>query len=385
MTQSSVKHVIIIGGGPTGLLLASLLHDQEVPVTIIEKRRKMTRTRRVKLLERILSYNTVSDELYLFSESQLQERRKAIVSIEENLFRIIANWLEITTPLQHIQETLANYYTLANREIRFSDQYDFSKDLDILDYHPNTIVVDCTGYHSVLRNLILPNNRVDQFIEYVLICTFIYEDRYICNELCKYYKNQNTKKFQIIPSIDDTYSTGERQTHVTCLITIEKPLYEQLSKIQHITYDYLKENQNEIYDDLNTFLTNLSTGNLNKIRFDTMEFISIPLQVYRARQLTHTVNNTDLNQHWILMGDAAMGGPYFQSISMGFESAIYFAYLFKNTGGDIQQMLKKYEEYVDKLWLTLQTRTRKIQRNKQILQALCANDLDEILKKIKIY
>ncbi|CAF1271552.1 unnamed protein product [Adineta steineri] len=385
MTQSSIKHVLIIGGGPTGLLLAGLLRDQNVPVTVIEKRREMTRTRCVKLLERILSYNTVSDELYLFSESQLEERRKAIKSMKPKLFKIIANWLEITTPLQHIQETLANYYTSADDQIRFSDQYDFSKNLDILDYHPNTIVIDCTGYHSVLRNLILPNNRVDRFIEYVLICTFIYEDRYICNELCKYYKNQNTKKFQIIPAIDDTYTTGERQTHVTCLITIETPLYKQLSKIGRITYDYLKENQNEIYDDLNTFFSNLSTGNLNKIHFDTMEFICIPLQVYRARKFTHTVNNNDLNQHWVLMGDAAMGGPYFQSISMGFESAIYFAYLFKNTNGNTQDMLKLYEEYVDRLWLTLQIRTREIQRNKQILQALCANDTPGILNKIRTY
>ncbi|CAF1407509.1 unnamed protein product [Adineta steineri] len=385
MTQSSIKHVLIIGGGPTGLLLASLLRDQNVPVTVIEKRREMTRTRCVKLLERILSYNTVSDEFYLFSESQLEERQKAIKSMKPELFDTIADWLEVFTPLQRIQETLANYYAEAKGQILVGDQYDFSQNLNILNLHPNTIVVDCTGYHSVLRNLILPNNRVDRFIEYVLICTFIYEDRYVCNELCKYYKNQNTKKFQIIPAIDDTYMTGERQTHVTCLITIETPLYEQLSKIRRITYDYLKENQNDIYDDLNTFLSNLSTGNLNKIHFDTMEFICIPLQLYRARKSTHTVNNNDLNQHWILMGDAAMGGPYFQSISMGFESAIYFAYLFKNTDGDIQQMLKKYEEYVDKLWLTLQIRTREIQRNKQILQALCTKDIDETLKKIRTY
>ncbi|CAF1015790.1 unnamed protein product [Adineta steineri] len=385
MNQSSIEHVLIIGGGPTGLLLASLLRDQNMAVTVIEKRREMTRTRCVKLLERILSYNKASDELYLFSESQLEERRKAIKSMKPKLFRIIADWLEITTPLQRIQETLASYYTSADDKILFGDQYDFSKNLNVLGHHPNTIVVDCTGYHSVLRDHIVPNNRVDQFIEYVLICTFIYEDKYVCNELCKYYKNQNTKKFQIIPAIDDTYMTGERQTHVTCLITIETPLYEQLSKIRRITYDYLKENQNGIYDDLNTFLSNLSTGNLNKIHFDTMEFICIPLQVYRAGKLTHTVNDNNLNQHWILMGDAAMGGPYFQSISMGFESAIYFAYLFKNTNGDIQQMLKQYEEYVDKLWLTLQIRTREIQRNKQILQALCANDLDEILKKIRTY
>jgi hypothetical protein len=30
----------------------------------------------------------------------------------------------------------------------------------------------------------------------------------------------------------------------------------------------------------------------------------------------------------MLIGDAAMSGPYFQSISIGYEAAIYFAYIF---------------------------------------------------------
>lgn len=345
----------------------------------------MTRTRCVKLLQRILSHNRPSDEIELLSESQAEVRRKAIESIQPKLFNTIANWLDIFTPLQGIQEKLLNYYTAARGKVLFGNQYDFSSNLAVLDHHPNTIVIDCTGYHSVLRNHITPDNRVDRFIEYVLICTFIYEDRYVCNELCKYYKNQNTKKFQFIPAIDDTYSTGERQTHVTCLVTVEASLYEELSKVRRITYDYLKENQKEIHDDLDTFLSNLSTGDLEKIHLSTMEFICIPLQVYRARKLTHTVESNDLNQHWVLMGDAAMGGPYFQSISMGFESAIYFAYLFKQMKGDMESMLTKYEEYVDKLWLLLQIRTREIQRNKQILQSLCVNDRDAILNKIKTY
>jgi 2-polyprenyl-6-methoxyphenol hydroxylase-like FAD-dependent oxidoreductase len=124
---------------------------------------------------------------------------------------------------------------------------------------------------------------------------------------------------------------------------------------------------------------------MRKIHFDTMEFIALPLQLYRARKMTHSVNDNDLNQHWVLLGDAAMGGPYFQSISMGFEAAIYLAYIFEHMKGNVEEMMSKYEYYMEKLWLAIQIRSQEIQRNKQILQLMCADDRNAILEKIKVY
>jgi 2-polyprenyl-6-methoxyphenol hydroxylase-like FAD-dependent oxidoreductase len=356
-----------------------------VRVTIIEKRPEITRKRRIKLSGQLLLSSMISDEICLFSESQIEERQKAIESMKLELFTMTTSWLELCTPIQTIQEVLKNYYTSSGGEIFAGDQYDFSKNLDSLQYYRNTFIIDCTGYHSVLRDHIQPNNRIGRLVEYVLICTFIFDDRYECNELCKYYKNKNTKKFRVIPSIDDTYMMGERQTNVTCLITIDKNIFEQLSTMRSLTYGYLEEHQREIYDDLNIFLNNLTAGDISKIRFDTMEFIALPLNIYRAKKLTHSLNDNNLNQHWILMGDAAMGGPYFQSISMGYEAAIYFAYLFKHMGGNIQQMLTKYEDYMERLWLKLQIHSKEIQKNKLILQAMCADDQNAVLNTIKIY
>lgn len=355
-------------------------------VTIVEKRPKNTRIRRVKLLGQLLLSEQTVDEIYVFSDQQIEERQKAIASMKSELHDLTVSLVEVSIPILTIQENLKTYYTSSGGQIYAGDQYDFSENLNSLQHYPNTLIIDCTGYHSVLRDHIQPNNRTIRFIEYVLMWTFVFDDRYECNELCKYYKNWNTQRFQVIPSINNTYITGERQTHITCLITIDENIFNQVSRIKPLTYDYLKQHHREVYDDLNIFLNNLSNGDISKIHFDdTMEIVALPLEVYRAKRTVHTVNNTDINQHWILMGDAAMGGPYFQSISTGFEAAIYFAYLFKHRQGNIQQMLAKYEEYMEKLWLKIQIRSKEIHKNKQILQALCVHDQDKILNMSKIY
>ncbi|UJR32418.1 hypothetical protein I4U23_019880 [Adineta vaga] len=383
--KSGISRVLIMGAGPTGLLMGCLMRDQGIPVTILEKREEMTRTRCVKLLGGILSTDELAGGIHLFTENQIEERQKAIESIESKLFTKLTSWLELCTPLQTIQQSLKEYFTSSGGQISVGAQYDMSKNLESLRHYSDTLIVDCTGYHSVLRNHIQPDNLLLRFVEYVLICTFTFDDRYECNELCKFYKNRNTRKFRVIPAIDDTYRTGKRQTLVTCLITIDDTIFRQMPKRESLTYNYLKKHHCDIYDDLNIFLNNLSSEQTHKIHFDTMEFIALPLQVYRAKKMTHSFENQELNQHWVLLGDAAMGGPYFQSISMGYEAAIYLAYLLKHTQNDMEQMMSKYECYMEKLWLALQIRSKEIQRNKQILQYLCANDRNAILEKIKVY
>ena len=78
---------------------------------------------------------------------------------------------------------------------------------------------------------------------------------------------------------------------------------------------------------------------IDKIRQETngelvgdLEIIRIPLNLYRARNATsrpwrkagpgdHPFTSSPV----FLVGDAAIGSPYFQSISLGFESAMYLA------------------------------------------------------------
>lgn len=357
-------------------------------VTIFEKRAENTRSRPVKLSGRILDIDLANDEINFFSEDQLNEREKAIESMKKELFIKTVGWLEMTTPIQRIQEELKEYFTSSGGIIHTGAQYEISKTKNLLLDYPGALVIDCTGYHSVLRDQIQPDNRITRFAEYVIVWTFKINDRYECNEKCKYYKNRNTLNYQVIPSVDDTYvdkSQTTRLTHVTCLVTINKDTFDRVSQEKPLTFDFLQENFPDICRDMATFLDNMAGDNIKRFPIDVMEFIALPLHVYRAKKTTHTFEPDGLNQTWVLMGDAAIGGPYFQSISVGYESAVYFAYIFKRMKGNVEQMLAKYENYMEKLWFTIQVRSKEIQRNKEILKALITNDVDAILSNLKIY
>ena len=103
-------------------IIGCFLRDQRIHVTIAEKRREITRTRRVKLSGRILRLHTINDDIYIFSEKQIVERQAAIESMKLELFNKTVGWLELSTPLQNIQEEHKQYYISSGGRLLVGDQ-----------------------------------------------------------------------------------------------------------------------------------------------------------------------------------------------------------------------------------------------------------------------
>ncbi len=120
-------------------IIGCLLRDQLIHVTITEKRREITRTRRVKLSGRILRLNTINDDIYIFSEKQIVERQAAIESVKLELFNKTVGWLELSMPLQNIQEELKQYYISSGGHLLVGDQYDFGKSFVL--FHQSIIFI----------------------------------------------------------------------------------------------------------------------------------------------------------------------------------------------------------------------------------------------------
>jgi hypothetical protein len=87
-----------------------------------------------------------------------------------------------------------------------------------------------------------------------------------------------------------------------------------------------------------------------------------------------------------LLGDSAIGSPYFQSISLGFECAMFLAQLIaQRVQRDLspRTMFSRYEQYVYKQWLRVYVRSKLIKHNKDLLQ--CIDDTFALLEKLHLY
>src|SRR5690606_34902397 len=102
-----------------------------------------------------------------------------------------------------------------------------------------------------------------------------------------------------------------------------------------------------------------------------IDIIRIPLDLYRARNVT--------SRKWLpfkreehpfagapvyLAGDSAIGSPYFQSISLGFECAMFLAGLLGQRDLPLAEAFNRYEDYMYKQWIRVYMRSKMIKHNK---------------------
>jgi hypothetical protein len=121
-----------------------------------------------------------------------------------------------------------------------------------------------------------------------------------------------------------------------------------------------------------------------------MEIVRIPLVLYRARNATsrkylaathgdHPFASTPV----FLTGDSAIGSPYFQSISLGFECAMFLAGLIAQRELPLRDVLDRYELHIYKQWLRVYMRSKMIKHNKDLFETI--DDKFALLEKLHIY
>ena len=115
----------------------------------------------------------------------------------------------------------------------------------------------------------------------------------------------------------------------------------------------------------------------------------IPLNLYRARNATNRAwlpagasDHGFARARVFLAGDSAIGSPYFQSISLGFECATCLAGLLAR-GAPMRETMDRYESYIYKQWLRVYMRSRLIKHNKDIFESV--DDPVAVLEKLHIY
>ena len=403
-TLPPAVRVHVLGAGPVGLAVAALLQSNDrFSVHLYEKRRDYTRTRMVQLApylvaDSVASYCTdyIDGESVeaIFEPSELAEGLTFRQSIPSDLMGLLREWTLGFCPLNHIERSLSDLIDArqANPVQRTTVVVTAQDAMTMLQ--PGDVLVDCTGTNSLLRDPLVPgtgavNGEANTFrlhLEYALVITFLYSQAYDCNEYCKYYKNIENAYYKFIPALNRTYYDG-RITHVTGIVSIPAEDYEQMPS--RFDGQWLRSNFPRVAQSMDRFIAKIKTETGGEMVGD-MEIVRIPLDLYRARNATSLqLRRAETGDHpfgrspVFLVGDSAMGSPYFQSISLGFECAMFLTGLLAQRDLSLTAMLDHYERFIYKQWLRVLMRTKMIKHNKDLFH--CVGDNFALLEKLHIY
>jgi len=396
--------VHIIGAGPVGLLLAALLQSMEgFSIRLYEKRPKYTRTRMVKLSSFLVADSVESycvdyidgeNVEAVFDVAELQESLAFRKSIPDDLMALIRGWVQGFCPLNSIEQSLSNLIDSrgSNGVERISTN--ITEDQAIAMLGPGDILIDSTGCKSLLRDHLVPGpatgskdaNTFNVQLEYAIVVTFVYGQEYQCNEYCKYLKNAENLHYKFIPAVDRTCYDGN-MSFVSGIVNITPQDYEAMPA----TFDgqWLRVHFPQVAHSMDRFINQIKQETHGEIIGD-LEIVRIPLNLYRAhnatsrRWLAEDVNDHPFtNSPIFLVGDSALGSPYFQSISLGLESAIQLAGLMGQRNLPLTDMLNRYELYIYKQWLRVYMRSKMIKHNKDLFEAI--DDPFRVLELLHIY
>ncbi len=396
-----MTRVHVVGAGPVGLLLTALLQSMDgFSVRLYEKRREYTRTRMVQLAPYLVAESLESYRVdaidgdsveAIFDPPELEQGLKFRQSIPPDLSELLESWVLGVCPLNSIERSISDLIDARGPDGVERTAAIVTAEDAMAMLEPGDVLIDSTGSRSLLRDHLVPGevedtNTVNVRLEYALVITFLYGQSYDCNEYCKYYKNIENPSYKFIPMVHRTHYDGS-VSHVTGIVNISAEDYEAMPS--RFDGDWLRGNAPGVAESMDRFIDKIKEETHGEILGD-LEIVRIPLDLYRARNAT--------NRQWLsagpgdhpfarspvfLAGDSAIGSPYFQSISLGFECAMFLAGLVSQRDVPIRDTLDRYELYIYKQWLRVYMRSKMIKHNKDLFESL--DDPLALLEKLHIY
>ncbi len=393
----------IVGAGPVGLFLAALLQEAEgQEIRLYERRSEYTRTRMVSLAKYLVADSIESyredpvdgqDVEALYDPAELEARLAYRRTVAPDLRALLEEWSRGFVRLNDVESRLTELIESRDTGTVDRKSHTVTPDEALQMLEPDDILVDCTGTRSLMRDLLLPGADLDvpgrntqQFhLEYSLVITFLYGEHYECNEYCKYYKNVDSTGYKFIPAVHRTcYDNGV--THVTGIVSISKEEFEAMPS--RFDGAWLREHFPGVAASMDNFIDQVKRETNGELIGD-LDITRIPLDVYHAWHnttrrwsesgLDHPLARTPV----FLLGDSAIGSPYFQSISLGFECAFFLAGHLANRALPMSLVNERYETFMYQQWLRVYMRSQMIKHNKDLLQVV--DDTDGLLARLHVY
>jgi 2-polyprenyl-6-methoxyphenol hydroxylase-like FAD-dependent oxidoreductase len=330
----------------------------------------------------------------VFDSSELNDDLAFRQSIPPDLMALLRGWALGFCPLNGIERSLSDLIDARRSHPVQRTMAAVTTEDAMALLEPGDVLIDCTGSNSLLRDQLVPGsgaadgctNTFKIQLEYALVITFLYSQAYDCNEYCKYYKNIQNARYKFIPAVNRTYYDGSI-SHVTGIVNITAEDYERMPS--RFDGHWLRNNFPHVAQSMDRFIAKVKQETNGELVGD-LEIVRIPLDLYRARNTTsrqwrraETGDHPFARSSVFLVGDSAMGSPYFQSISLGFECAMFLARLLEQSDTPVNEVFDRYELYAYKQWLRVYMRSKMIKHNKDLFE--CVGDTFTLLEKLHIY
>jgi hypothetical protein len=329
-----------------------------------------------------------------FDPEEIEEGLAFRRSIPSDLMSLLRDWTQGFCPLNTIERSLSDLIDARGSDVVERVPAVLTAQDAVQMLEPGDILVDCTGARSLLRDHLVPYsgtpvdgaNTVSFRLEYAIVVTFLYGGAYVCNEICKYYKNVENQAYKFIPAVGRIHNDGE-VTHVTGIVVISPEEYAEMPA--RFDGPWLRERFPNVASSMDRFIDKIRLEAPGDVMGD-LEIVRIPLMLYRARNATSRKwrsaapsDSPFAASPVFLAGDSAIGSPYFQSISLGFECAMYLAGLIAKRELPLEEVFDRYELSIYKQWLRVYTRSKLIKHNKDLFESV--DDKNAFISKLHIY
>jgi hypothetical protein len=391
-------------------MTAMLQSMERFSIRLYEKRPTYTRTRMVKLAsyltaDSISAYctDTVDGDNVgaIFEPEELQKSLDFRRSIDPKIFELLQSWNQGFCRLNDIEESLTALIAEGGKSPVERIQSALTVEQAMAMLQPQEILIDCTGANSLLRDHLLPpsaaapdaseRNTFKLRLEYAANVTFLWGRPYACNEYCKYFRNRDNDQYKFVPAVDRIAHDADT-THVFGIISISAEDFEAMPA--RCSGDHLREHFPAVAASMDRFIEQVRLETQGEV-LGEIEVVRIPLNLYHARNFTarpwHPAFWDGNEDGWnhpfskaavFVVGDSAIGSPYFQSISLGFECAMFLADLLGRQM-IVSDVYDRYENLMYKQWLRVYMRSKIIKHNKDIFERL--DDTFGVLELLHIY
>ena len=329
----------------------------------------------------------------LYDDAELELRLDFRRSIAPDLRELLDAWTRGFVPLNTVESALSAL--IDDRASGTVERVHESVTADgaLAALEPGDVLVDCTGSRGLFRDRLIPGdepfdedrNTMRVRLEYALVITFLYDQDYSCNEACKYFKNVENPGYKFIPAVSRTFYDGS-VSHVTGIVNISREEFEAMPPT--FGGDWLRDEFPEVAASMDRFIDKVKAETHGEIVGD-LEITRIPLDVYGARNMTSRLWNASGRSERLssapvfLLGDSAIGSPYFQSISLGLECAFFLAGHLANRAMSVAEIFDRYENFMNRQWLRVYMKTMMIKHNKDVLETV--DDRFALLAKLHVF